>query len=295
MKRWMPAILVLMATPAFAQDHDHDKKPEPKGEIRVYLADKDKKPVDLKGVTVTVLLEPKGGTRKVLKTELVTPKGDKRAGLGHGGEVKEMEGGYHVELVVAIPHGGHEEKGHDEKDEDATPYFKAEIALKVYECPMKCQPATDKTGKCAKCGMELKPVDLEFLATVIAKIKGETKNAKGFEHPPGVPGNYADAVAKMEAHLKEIRALIDKGDLEKVHPAAEKISRIAKKLAPMAPKDDVKEVEKLCNELVALFNEIDGAADGGNKPATEKAYAKYKERIEALKKHVKGGGHDHDK
>ncbi|MDA3862095.1 MAG: heavy metal-binding domain-containing protein [Melioribacteraceae bacterium] len=30
-------------------------------------------------------------------------------------------------------------------------------AVKVsYECPMKCEPASDKPGECSKCGMELK-------------------------------------------------------------------------------------------------------------------------------------------
>ena len=28
-----------------------------------------------------------------------------------------------------------------------------------YECPMKCEPAKDKPGKCGKCGMELKKVN----------------------------------------------------------------------------------------------------------------------------------------
>lgn len=26
----------------------------------------------------------------------------------------------------------------------------------MYECPMKCEPATAKAGKCGKCGMDLK-------------------------------------------------------------------------------------------------------------------------------------------
>jgi Heavy metal binding domain len=31
-----------------------------------------------------------------------------------------------------------------------------ETAKVMYECPMKCEPATDKAGKCSKCGMDLK-------------------------------------------------------------------------------------------------------------------------------------------
>jgi Heavy metal binding domain len=28
-------------------------------------------------------------------------------------------------------------------------------AVTMYECPMKCEPATAKAGKCSKCGMDL--------------------------------------------------------------------------------------------------------------------------------------------
>ena len=28
-------------------------------------------------------------------------------------------------------------------------------AATLYECPMKCEPATAKAGKCGKCGMDL--------------------------------------------------------------------------------------------------------------------------------------------
>jgi hypothetical protein len=31
-----------------------------------------------------------------------------------------------------------------------------ETAKVMYECPMKCTPASDKAGKCGKCGMDLK-------------------------------------------------------------------------------------------------------------------------------------------
>ncbi|MCF6269924.1 MAG: hypothetical protein L3J41_09445 [Melioribacteraceae bacterium] len=31
----------------------------------------------------------------------------------------------------------------------------------MYECPMKCEPASHKSGECSKCGMELKKVEKE--------------------------------------------------------------------------------------------------------------------------------------
>lgn len=278
--------LLFAIAPAFAQHgHDEEKKQEGKAEIRIYLADKDKKPLDLKDVTASVVIEPKGGAKRTLKAELVTPKGTKQIGIGHGGEVREAEGGLHVEFVVHKPH---DEKGHGEhQDEDATPYFKAEIGLQTYSCGMEGHPVADAPGKCPKCPMEMKARPAEFTAVVIFKVKGETRNAKGFEYPSSMPGTYPAAVAKAEGYLKEIRSLIDKGDLDKVHGVAEKISQICERLPGIAAKDHRAEIEKICKETIALFKEIDDAADAGKKAETEAAYKKYAEKIAALKKHAK--------
>lgn len=294
MKPVMMMVFALAAAPALVQQgHDEKKQESTKGEIRVYLADKDKKPVDLKGVTASILVEPKGATRKVIKGELVTPKGDKKVGIGRGGDVVEMES-YNVEFLVVREHRGHEEKGHGEehKDEDSTPYFKTEIDLRGYACGMEGHPVLDKPGKCTKCPMELKLVDLEFMAVVIFKINGETKNAKGFQYPPAIPSNYKDAVAKIEEHLKSIDDLIKGNDLDKVHAVAEKISRVCGKLSKLAPKDSQGEVEKVCKEIIALFKEIDEAADAGKKSETVKVTEKYRAKIAELRKHVSDKHHD---
>lgn len=293
----MTTILAIMGALStscvLAQAHEHAKGPA-KAEIRVYLADRDKKPIDLSDVSASVLVEPKGAPRKVLKTELVVPKGDKKSGLGHGGEVVEMDG-YHVEFVVVTPHAAHGGKEHADDhhtEVDATPYFKSDFDPAAYACGMQGHPVLDKPGTCTKCPMTLKPVALEFQAVVIFKIKGETKNAKGFQHPAAIPANYAGAVAKMEEHLKAIDGLVAAGSLDKVHGVAEKISKIAEKLPSLAPKDDRAHVEKVSKEVVALFGEIDEAADAGKKEETVKAVTKYKAKLAELKAHAKGD-HDH--
>lgn len=294
MTTFLAAALTLSMSTPMSQAHDHDKGPA-KAEIRVYLADREKKPVDLSDVSASVIIEPKGAPRKTLKTEIVTPKGVKKTGLGHGGEVVEMDG-YYVEFVVHTPHAGHDAKGHEEdhhKEEDGTPYFKAALDAAAYSCGMQGHPLTDKPGTCAKCPMTLKPTTVEFQAVVIFKIKGETKNAKGFQHPPAIPADYAGAVARMEEHLKSIESLVNAGSLDKVHGVAEKISRISEKLPALAPKDDRAHVEKVAKEVVGLFQEIDAAADAGKKEETVKAMAKYKAKIAELKAHAKGGDHDH--
>ena len=45
--------------------------------------------------------------------------------------------------------------------------------------------------------------------------------------------------------------------------------------------------------MIALFSEIDEAADAGKKRETIQVFSKYKLRVAELKKHVKGEGHNH--
>ncbi len=283
------ALCVAAAPAAFAQGMGADEKQESGAELKVYVGDKDGKPVDVSGWTATLIIEPKGMARKTIKLDLNQPKEKKDAknAVDHGGQVVDMEGGFKVELVVEAGHAGHGEKDEDE----GLAHFETKMSLDVFACPMRCVPPTDKAGKCAKCGMALKGAPMEFTAVVVFKTKDGAKNAKGFEYPPEIPATYAAAVEKTEVHLKAIKDLIDKGDLEKVHSVAEKISMICKKLPEMAAKDDKADVEKLSRATIDLFKEIDDAADAGKKDETMKVYKKYADNIAGLKKHAKEEHH----
>lgn len=272
-------LVALFGGQAMASEWSQEKG---KGVIRVYVADKDKKPVDLKEVTGTVIIEPEGGAKRTLKLQAETPKGSQKAGIGHGGDVQEA-GAYHVEFVVEKGHGDHKD---EHKSDDGTPFLAAEVDLTGYACGMSGHPTLDRAGKCTKCPMTAKPVDLKFTAVVVLKIGQETVNAKGFSYPAAGARDYSGALAKIEEHLKAIDALVAANDLEKVHKSAEKISQVAETLPALAPKDDKAEIEKIAKAIVALFKEIDDAADGGKKAETVAVVAKYRAKLAELKKHT---------
>ena len=71
--------------------------------------------MDLEGITAMVILEPVGGGKRTLETEVVAPEGSEMKGLGQGGEVREM-GEFLVEFVVVKPHAGHGDDGHGDKE-----------------------------------------------------------------------------------------------------------------------------------------------------------------------------------
>ena len=115
--------------------------------------------------------------------------------------------------------------------------------------------------------------------------------------------NYAEAMHEIDEHREEIEHLIEGGKLGDVHPPAQHIAMIAKRLPELAQKSGVpqehwKEINTQSRDLANLFDEIDEAGDAGKKPETEAAFAKMVKLIDSLKTHAKHeekGEHDENK
>jgi len=296
--KWILFSVALLSRAAFAQghdhghgDHEHEKKaPAKKGELHVYLADEDKNPVPLTDVKVTLIIEPNGGKRRVLKATLVNPEGKKKWGIGHGGEVREMKG-YHVEFVVVQPHHHEAEGEHEHKSEDGTPYFKAAIDLVGFSCGMTGDPVLAKQEQCPKCGMKTKPVDLTFSAVIIFRIGENTVNVKGFAHPPTVPAHYSDAVAKMLKLFAPFAKSMRDGDDNAAHSTERMIMDIAEALSDLEGAKDKSAIKNAVSKIEILFKDIDKANHHGKKAEASKLIDQLKEKIHHLEKY--GGEESH--
>jgi len=249
------------------------------GWIKVYVGDSDRVQVSASG-SCTIIATTKAGEKMVLKAKLVTPDESLSDGkLAYGGQVI-VQGKNSVELVVGKPehshgHGASEADEHDqaEKHDDGHAHEhdeanQANKALSYFEVDF-----------------EFEGDNVAFSAVVIVKSDKGTFNVKGFEYPFL---DYGSIVSMMEAQLDEIQSLIDSNNLLKVHPAASKISLLAESLpsAKDFPDDDRSKVEKTCKELIALFGEIDRAADAQKKAATVEVLGKYRSKVSFLAKHV---------
>jgi len=265
------------------------------GWIKVYLGDSERNQVSANG-SCTIIITPKSGDKKTLKAELVT-EGESHLGskLIHGGQVI-TKGKNSVELVVGKPehshgeaesehgHGNSEADEHDQAEEhedgDAHEHHDAKQigdALSFF-----------------KADFEFAGDNIAFSAVVIIKSDKGTFNIKGFEYPFL---DYGSVVSMMETHLEEIQSLIDSNKLLKVHPAASKISLLAESLpnAKDFPDDDRSEIEKTCKEIIALFGEIDKAADAQKKAETVEVLGKYRSKVSFLAKLVhEEEGHEHE-
>ena len=99
--------------------------------------------------------------------------------------------------------------------------------------------------------------------------------------------SFAEAIHELGEHREEIEHLMKDDKLDKVHPPAQHISLIAKRLFELARKSKVseehwKDINTQSRELANLFDEVDEAADAGKKPETEAAVAKMFKLIDSL-------------
>ncbi len=258
------------------QDHHHGPAPAAaRGELRVYLLDRDKKPIHLRECTaileIAFLWEP----RKEMKMEAVSGK---RA--GPGGELRELQGERIAEIAVVTP-----DDSCRGPEGDLVPYFKAEIPLELYHCGVPDHALEEKPGTCGMCRQELRGRDVEFTATIRIVLRGERKEIAAFEYP-SVPRTFAQGVGRIEAHLNEIRDRIGKDDFDGVPKIGARISRIADRLPRLTPKDDLPEVLKSCLELTGLGPDLDAASRSRNQSEVERIVARYDERLARLKKYV---------
>ena len=115
------------------------------------------------------------------------------------------------------------------------------------------------------------------------KETGEQEHAAEAGDVAAVPQTYNEAVAKCEALSREIDALIESGDLGQVHPKAQEIQSLARKLPKLAkgsvPLDALKDININSKQLAGLFDSIDAAGDSGDKEETVRVH-------EEMKKHI---------
>ena len=99
--------------------------------------------------------------------------------------------------------------------------------------------------------------------------------------------SFAEAIHKLGELREEIEHLMKDGKLSDVHPPAQSVSLIGKRLFELARKSGVaeehwKEINTQSRDLANLFDEVDEAADAGKKPETEAALAKMFKLIDSL-------------
>ena len=108
--------------------------------------------------------------------------------------------------------------------------------------------------------------------------------------------SYDEAMHAMGELREQVKHLIESGNLLKVHPPAQGITEIAKRLPELAKKSGIptsqwRDINIQSRELANMFDEIDVVADAKKKPETEAVFAKMEKLIDGLKAFTPKHGH----
>lgn len=257
------------------------------GEVRVYLLDREKKPVDLKDITASLMLEDKTGVKKTVPMQLVTPKADEKTTVGYEGQLREVEGGQHWAEMVVVKgdlkpgfkekeepgrrNGTPEDKkleekppGGDKSGLDERPFqFGEKKPGEPQDRPLKGQEKRHTyTGSYFKADLGKEDWPAEFSASVVFRIKGETKTARGFKFPFLAMGNGDGASAHAQNDLQALEGQIRAGDWEKAHATVDHLLECVKACKPAtgdAGEFDTKyrDFESACKDLKAAITARD--------------------------------------
>jgi hypothetical protein len=227
-------------------------------EIRVYVMDKEKKPVDFKDWTASLTVEPKGpgGASKTYVMQYTTPRADDPGAMRHEWEVRDIEGGQHVAEMVVVRREHAEPLPKEPAPKPGDPGYRPEPRPgepgaapepgdkpRLEQSPDQPRPqepapvppstepggTTDRSQEHAHTGpyfkAELPREDLakaEFTASVTFTVKGERKTAKNFQYPfVGTTGNGDGAAAAVSACLRDLETHLNGGDLTKAGASAD--------------------------------------------------------------------------
>lgn len=250
------ALALLGAAGVYLGAHRVQADPAAPWEVRVFVMDKEGKPVDISAWSATLALKPKDADERTLTLEKVQPEraGGAQAKPGEKApvcaQVKEMDRHY-VELVVLPPAASSPPaEGQAPRGEAARPpaqdyrhthgagYFKTSLQPFVGDFRNKA---------------------VQFTADVTFSHEGKRTTVSGFSYPQGL---YEDVLQKvMDEHLKKARDAVRARDQAQWQRWGRDIMAIVHALPPLAfeKAEDHSEFEKARQECMAACRRLQNA------------------------------------
>ncbi len=109
-----------------------------------------------------------------------------------------------------------------------------------------------------------------------------------------VAQSYADAVKQIQSHMTSLDAIMKSGKYDDVHKDSEAIRQLCASLAQLAaaenspvPKEKVKDVTEMANELSAASRSFHSAAHDEDLPQVKEHYAHMTRLVESLAQYAR--------
>lgn len=257
-------------------------------ELRLYVIDKEKRPVDLTDAAAGIVIVPKDGKGRTRAMELVTPKDASEPETRH--QVRELEGSaYFADFIVSrsarqvskgLPPPAKEEESlesllsksnpppapkPDEKERNGHRVREPAAAGNGHGPPLSLAEWVRQVyaGPFFRVRIPANEAPAAFTAAVTVRLKTQSFTARGFTHPFEAEEKPGAVFGRIEEGLKEILRLVDAVDFRKIPPVTVRLREDLAKLSAYSlpdPKGEFEYARVWCDELA---KKLDSASRTG--------------------------------
>ena len=224
----MASCLLALAAPSWGQQDGKDKSGAPDPcEIRAYLMNKNRQPVEIVGITAILFVEGKDGAELRITLQAVTPKAEEKSGLPSSTAPREVEGTEYFASLIAVPPYGNRRSESEDADRRLAKGSIPEPQLRQENAPAELdRNRFALEGPYFKADLTREQLSaFTCQAGVRFTIKGETRTARGFScalskgngTAAGRCPGLAEECNQVERHLKA-------GEMDKAVAVVDRLS-----------------------------------------------------------------------
>lgn len=224
----MASCLLALAAPSWGQQNGKGKSgaPEP-CEIRAYLMNKDRQPVDIVGITAILLVEGKDGAELRIPLQAVTPKAEERSGLHSSTAPREVEGTEYFASLIAAPSYGNRQSESDDADRRLAKGSTQESPAKQETAPVESdRNHFSLEGPYFKADLTREQLGALTCRTGVRfTIKGENRSAKGFSCVVSKgSASRGEGCQRLAEECDQVERHLKAGEMDKAGAVVDRLS-----------------------------------------------------------------------
>jgi len=221
----MASCLLALAAPSWGQQNGKDKSGTTDArEIRAYLVNKDRQPVDIAGITAVLLVEGKDGAELRIPLQAITPKAEEKSGLQSSTAPREVEGTKYFASLIAVPPYGNRRSESEDADRRLA---KGSIP----EPQLRQEPELDRNrfaleGPYFKADLTREQLGaFTCRAAVQFTVNGEARTAKGFSCTlTKGGGTAAERCPRLAEDCNQVERHLKAGEMDKAGSVVDRLS-----------------------------------------------------------------------
>src|SRR6185503_16071459 len=223
----MASCLLALAAPSWGQQNGKDKSGSSDAcEIRAYLMNRSRQPVDIVGITAILFVEKDGADFRI-PLQAVTPKAEEKSGLHSSTAPREVEGTEYFASVITVPPYGNRQSESDDAERRLAKGSTQESSAKQETAPVE----SDRNRFALEGSYFKADLTREQLGALTCRtgvrftIKGENRSARGFSCVLSKgSASRSEGCQRLAEECDQVERHLKAGEMDKAGAVVDRLS-----------------------------------------------------------------------